>query len=35
MDKRMNNVPELFGSMVFTEEKMRQRLSPETYHAWQ
>ncbi|MBP3699778.1 MAG: glutamine synthetase III, partial [Oscillospiraceae bacterium] len=31
----MNNVPELFGSMVFTEEKMRQRLSPETYHAWQ
>lgn len=34
MDKHMNNVPALFGSMVFNEEKMRQRLSPEIYQAW-
>ncbi len=35
MDKLTNNVPALFGSMVFNEEKMRQRLSPELYRAWQ
>ena len=34
MDKLTNNVPALFGSMVFNEEKMRQRLSPELYRAW-
>lgn len=28
------DVPELFGSMVFNEEVMRQRLSPATYKAW-
>ncbi len=28
------DIPELFGSMVFGEEQMRQRLSPEIYNAW-
>mgnify|MGYP003308275645 CR=1 FL=1 len=29
------NIPELFGSMVFTEDKMRQRLPSSVYEAWQ
>ncbi len=28
------NVPEIFGSDVFTEATMKQRLSPEVYDAW-
>ena len=28
------HVPEIFGSDVFNESVMQQRLSPETYHAW-
>ena len=28
------NVPEIFGSDVFNEYTMKQRLSPETYSAW-
>ncbi|MBQ7341083.1 MAG: glutamine synthetase III [Oscillospiraceae bacterium] len=28
------NVPEIFGSDVFNEATMKQRLSPETYGAW-
>jgi len=28
------NIPEIFGSMVFSEDQMRQRLSPEIYAAW-
>ena len=31
----MEKVSDIFGSMVFTEEKMRQRLSPDVYQAWQ
>ena len=31
----MNNIPELFGSMVFNDEQMRQRLSEKTYAALQ
>ena len=31
----MPNIPELFASMVFTEEKMRQRLAPEVFSAYQ
>ncbi len=27
-------IPDIFAGMVFTEEKMQQRLSPETYEAW-
>lgn len=27
-------LPELFGSLVFNEETMRQRLSPASYNAW-
>ncbi len=30
-----NHIPGIFASMVFTEEKMRQRLSSEAYEAWQ
>ena len=30
----MSHIPELFGSMVFTEEKMRQRLDEKVYHAY-
>ena len=30
-----NNIPELFGSMVFNDEQMRQRLPGETYAALQ
>ena len=28
------NVPEIFGSDVFNEATMKQRLAPETYCAW-
>ena len=28
------NVPEIFGSDVFTEATMRKRLSPEIFEAW-
>jgi glutamine synthetase len=28
------SIPELFGSMVFGEDQMRERLRPETYAAW-
>ena len=28
------NVPEIFGSDVFNEAVMQQRLSPAVYHAW-
>ena len=28
------NVPEIFGSDVFNEKTMQQRLSPSIYHAW-
>ena len=35
--KRMSTttkLSDLFGSMVFNEDKMRQRLSPDAYNAW-
>ena len=35
MNENVKNIPELFGTMVFTEEKMRQRLAPDVYQAWQ
>ena len=28
------NVPELFGTDVFNEATMQQRLAPEVYNAW-
>ena len=28
------NVPEIFGSDVFNEATMKQRLAPEIYSAW-
>ena len=28
------NVPEIFGTDVFNEATMQQRLEPETYNAW-
>lgn len=28
------NIPEIFGADVFNEATMKQRLEPETYHAW-
>ena len=28
------NVPEIFGSDVFTEATMQQRLAPQVYEAW-
>ncbi|MBU5625966.1 glutamine synthetase III [Oscillibacter sp. MSJ-2] len=31
---KTTQIPELFGSMVFNEEVMRQRLSPASYKAW-
>ena len=34
MYEKLINVPELFGSMVFSEEQMQQRLSPTCYAAW-
>ena len=33
MEKTMD-LPELFGSMVFNEDTMKQRLSPASYNAW-
>ena len=30
----MLNVPEIFGSDVFNEATMQQRLAPEVYMAW-
>lgn len=30
----VSKLPELFGSMVFNEETMKQRLSPASYKAW-
>ncbi|MBO5891619.1 MAG: glutamine synthetase III [Oscillospiraceae bacterium] len=30
----MINIPELFGTDVFSEAVMKQRLEPETFHAW-
>jgi len=35
MNEKVLNIPDIFGSMVFTEDKMRQRLAPEAYQAWQ
>ena len=35
MSERTNEIPALFGSMVFTEDKMRQRLSAAAFEAWQ
>ena len=35
MNENLTRIPDIFGSMVFTEEKMRQRLSPDVYQAWQ
>ena len=34
MDENIKKIPDLFGSMVFNEEKMRQRLSADAYDAW-
>ena len=34
MDENIKKIPELFGCMVFNEDKMRQRLSPDAYNAW-
>ena len=31
---KKKNVPEKFGSMVFNEEAMKQRLSSTCYRAW-
>ena len=33
MNENVTRIPDIFGSMVFTEEKMRQRLSPDVYQA--
>ena len=35
MNENVTRIPDIFGSMVFTEEKMRQRLSADVYQAWQ
>ena len=35
MNENVTRIPNIFGSMVFTEEKMRQRLSADVYQAWQ
>ena len=35
MNENVTRIPDIFSSMVFTEEKMRQRLSPDVYQAWQ
>ena len=34
MEKNPSHLPELFGSMVFNEDTMKQRLSPASYNAW-
>lgn len=35
MCEKKTDVPSLFGKMVFGEQQMQQRLSAETYQAWQ
>ena len=35
MNENVTKIPDIFGCMVFTEEKMRQRLSADAYQAWQ
>ena len=35
MNENVTKIPDIFGSMVFTEDKMRQRLSADVYQAWQ
>ena len=35
MNEKVTSIPELFGSMVFTQEQMRQRLPAHIYVAWQ
>ena len=35
MNKTIKNIPELFGSMVFNEQQMRQRLPQAIFDAWQ
>ena len=35
MDEKVKNIPELFGCMVFNEDKMRQCLPANVYAAWQ
>ena len=35
MNENVTRIPDIFGSMVFTEEKMRQHLSADVYQAWQ
>ena len=35
MSEPVTNIPAIFGSMVFTEDKMRQRLPASVYEAWQ
>ena len=35
MSEKVTSIPELFGSMVFTQEQMRQRLPARVYNAWQ
>ena len=35
MSEKVTSIPELFGSMVFTQEQMRQRLPAHIYDAWQ
>ena len=34
MSKESKRLPELFGSMVFDEDTMKERLSPACYKAW-
>lgn len=34
MNNESRRLPELFGSMVFDEETMKDRLSPACYKAW-
>ncbi len=35
MNNKNCSIPEIFANMVFTEEKMRQRLTPQIFQAWQ
>ncbi len=34
-EKNVRSIPELFGSMVFSQAQMRQRLPARVYDAWQ
>ena len=34
-EKNVRSIPELFGSMVFSQAQMRQRLPERVYDAWQ